>query len=585
MEPAYTNGLYSRTDRWQINTRAVPGEAFEIAEEVDLNASAGVRFSAEAKFIRFVKDPCRAITLLPYTPKRMPLRARVAIGDKFKVGDYFVFRGSSAFVASAEILSLLSSNFWGAGFSGHFLMEGYYQLHIVRLDEEHIRMKVVGRRGKGLGLALNAGWTGDFDVFSVSSLNNNLEKIVNTTPLRLKANWDNSNIFMLDYVLDLTDETVAKAFDKVLANAQGFKQLRLVNPFKNTDDISGMLLLDLAPLEDLFQEDRRNGQIGRLKRNLRTSSSQTSRGWGIDLGNRIFGWEWDKRSSNSFMKVRRDDNSIDRYILRSWETESEGRFFYRWSKSKKRAGLRALFQTDEKREKNRPVNLVSYLERKKNRLSHGAFKGIKTMLKKALPHAVFSKIPWERWTQNGKNFTNFGLRYDFIVSPEAITQAPQLNAKEIEKRFLAYTFEKGLTYDDFFNRRRNNRPGSHRNHNDWESPKEQFERHLRLFAKRVERILNRDLPDRQRLAELDRLRRNFLFQASGFGFLMSIMPDKMRERFHVDLYLSANEAKIDFNYGDSKLSALYKKLLTIKAALDDDGLDLLREAQSLSVTY
>lgn len=582
VEPAYANGLYSRTDRWKIDTKAVPSDVFEISEGFDVSGAAGLKFAAEARFIRFVKDPCQAMTLMPYTPRRMPLRARRAIGEKFNIGDYFFFRGSSAFVASAEVLSMLSSGFWGAGFSASYLLEGFYQLHIVRLNETQIRMKVLGHRGQRGSASVKVGWQGDFEVFSVSALDNGLEKIVNTTPIRLSANKSKANIFMLDYVLDLSDPDVAAAFDKVLANASGFKQLRLANPFKDQGDLTGMLLLDLSPLEKLFQEDRRAGNIGRLKRNLRTSSSQTSAGWGVDLGNRIFGWEWDKQSADSVMHVRNDDNSVRRYLLRAWETRSEGRFLYNWSKTKKRAGMRALFETDKNDKNARPINLVSFLTRKKNRLSHGKFLKIKKKLKKALPDAVFKMIPWRKWGQEPSDkYTNFGMRYDFVVAPEALTEAPQLSAEEIGRMFTDHTFKKGLGYEDFFWRHRSVRERIQR----WVSPQEQFEESLEIFSRWMAELLNKKTPFKRRMKVLGRLKSNELFQASGLGFLMTLLPDRMQELYHLNIYLSANESKVEFNYGDSRLSALYKKLLTIKAALDDDGLDLLREAQSLSIAY
>lgn len=587
VKPAYTNGLYSRSDSWQFSAQAVPGKLFEPDNGIDFNLGAGFRLSTEATFIRFVKDPCLAMTLKPYSPRRMPLRAKVAIGEKFNVGDYFLFRGSTGFIASAEILSMISSSFWGVGASGHYLLEGFYQLHIVRLDENRIRMKVLGHRGTRKGASLNIGWHSEFDVFQIGALNNGLEKIVNTTPVKLKADKTKSNIFMLDYILDLSDQELADAFDKVLADAKKFKQLRLTNPFRDAEDITGMLLLDLSPLEDLFQEDRRNNQVGRLKRNLRTSSSQKSDNWGIDIGNRIFGFEWDKENATSYMGVRKDDNTLDRYLLRTWATKSEGQFFYSWSKASERSGTQALFKVGEKVDEviqdSTPINIVSYLSKKRNRISYNKFQAIKMRLKKAMPLMVFNSIPWESWGQTGKDkFTNFGLRYDFVMSPEAIRETPELSANEIGQLFTQRMLKKGLTYRDYFTPRRTHHRDRHRS--DWNSAEQRFNRSLRRFSNKLQDVLDQSLLIETRLAVLHKLRENRLFKESGLGFIMSLLPDRISEYYHLDLNLSSNEAQIDFNYGDSEISSLYKKLITIKAALDDDALDILREAESLSRT-
>jgi hypothetical protein len=63
---------------------------------------------------------------------------------------------------------------------------------------------------------------------------------------------------------------------------------------------------------------------------------------------------------------------------------------------------------------------------------------------------------------------------------------------------------------------------------------------------------------------------------------MNLSGDRMKNLYQVDLEISSNEAIVDYTYGDAQMSALYKKILSIKAALDDDAYDLLREAESVS---
>src|SRR5690606_466067 len=138
VEPAYTDGLYSRSDSWQIGMKAIPSRDFG-----STRLSIGAQTRTEATFIRFFKDPCQAMTAKPYTPRNIPMNSKKALSSKFDVGDYFLFRGSMGFVASSEIFSIISSSFWGAGLSGSYLMEGFYQLHVVRLNENEIRLKVI----------------------------------------------------------------------------------------------------------------------------------------------------------------------------------------------------------------------------------------------------------------------------------------------------------------------------------------------------------------------------------------------------------------------------------------------------------
>lgn len=579
VEPAYNKGLYSRTDRWLVSTKAIPSKDINIAEGFDLSLSGGLNNQTEATFTRFFNDPCLAMLANPYSPRRIPLKAKTALGPKFNTGDYFLFRGSVGFVASAEILSMIGSSLWGVGLSGSYLMEGFYQLHIVRLDAKHIRLKIVGHRGKKISASLGLGYESEFDVFKINSLNNQLEKFVNTKPIQIKAENGKSKVFMVDYVLDLTDPEVVVAYENVLRKVKDFKQIKLAKPFKDNKDIEANLLLDLTPLEDLYRRDYQNEQIGRLKRNLRTSSEQNAFGFGLHAGNKILGFKLEKGVSTARMSIALPDDTAERYLLKSWDRNWEGRFLYSWSRSTKVEGLRALFLADESFEKLAPVNIVKHMNQKKNRFTYRNFQKLKITMKKALPVEIYTGIPWNTWTQMPKQkFSNFGLRYELLMSPESILEAPQLSADEIKVLFRDHIKSKGLTVSDYF-------PENASTHDDEQSsPEEAFELSLSSLSRNLSKALNQSIPEVERLELITKLRSNELFSETGISFLMSLKPDKMKKWYHLDLDISSNESLIDYTYGESSLSILYKKILTIKAALDDDALDLLREAESLSVS-
>lgn len=574
VEPAYTKGLYARVDRWAINTKAIPDKAWEISDDIDASISGGLRNQTMATFIRFMDDPCMAMLANPYSPRRIPLKTKVALGPKFRIGDYFLFRGSVGFVASAEILSLIGSSPWGFGLSGSFLVEGFSQLHIVRLDETHIRLKVIGHREKSFGATLGLGYEDAFEVFEVRVIDKQIEKFINTKPVKLTASKSKSNVFMVDYVLDLADPKVSEAFEKVLKKLKMFKNIELARPFRNQKDLEGNLLVDLTPLEDIFRADYNNGTVKRIKRNLRTTSEQDAYAIGLDVGNKILGFKVNGGGADAKMSIRNPGETIDRYMLKTWEKNWESRFLYSFSKNKKSDRLSALFSSDENFEKLVPVNVVREMNQKKNRYSYRNFQDLRLKLKKALPAEIYADIPWDQWKQQPKEkYYNFGLRYELLMSPDSIKNAPQLSPNEIKVMFREYIKRNGLTEEDYFV----DHPDQHG------SAKDSFESSLRGFAKNLALALDHRVSMRDRLNKITKLKFNTLFDESGLGFIMTLQPDKTRQLFHLDLDISSNEALIDYSYGETEISELYKKILTIKAALDDEALDLLREAESLSV--
>jgi hypothetical protein len=573
--PAYTKGLYTRTDRWFMNLNATPGAQIDLSGNYDIGLNGGVSNQTEATFVRFMKDPCTAMLSKPYSPRRMPLKSKTALGPLFNPGDYFFFRGSAGFVTSAEILSMLGSSFWGVGLSGNYLMEGFYQLHIVRLDEERIRLKIIGHRGKGAGVSVGIGFEEEFDVFGVSALDNQLEKFINTKPVKIRGDYKRSKIFMVDYVLNLTDPSVAEAFDNVLMKVKSLRNIEMSSLFKNRDDIEGAILLDLTPLEDLYRTDYNAGNVGRIKRNLRTTSDQDTYGFGIQAGNKILGFKLDTSISTSRLGIRNDDNFLDRFLLRTWEKSSEGRFLYKWYRSRKEDGLRAIFRTNEEFNQLVPINVVRYKTEKKNRFSYSDFVELKKNLKKSLPIEIFNDIPWSQWNQKpGEKFYNYGLRSEILMSPESIMEAPELSEEEVKVFFREFMLRQNLEETDYFMEtqtyERNTAPKT-------------FDVVLSSMARKLSQALSRKISMNDRLEIIAKLRMNTLFAESGLGFLMSLQPARIKSLYHLDLNISSNESIIDYSFGHSEMSELYKKILTIKAALDDDALDLLREAESLSM--
>jgi hypothetical protein len=563
--PAYTKGLYSRSDSWFIKTSLVPSKTVEIEEGMSPKFSGGVNNKIEATFIRFMKDPCRAMLALPYAPTMMPITAKNAIDHRFKEGDYFLLRGSVGYVVSAEILKLLGTSGWGASFSGGFLMDGYYQLHIVRLGKNQIRLKVVAQRGKSLRASLGLGYDTEFEVFGISKLDDQLEKFVMTNPIKIGAAAGDSGVFMVDYILDLSDKEVAWAFEQVLRKVKEFKSIQYANPFKKKNDLEDSMLLDLTPLEDLFRRDYQGDAVGRIKRNLRTASDQRTYGINLKLGNRLIGASIGGNRSKAQIRIRQPDESLEHYVLRSWDTETEGRLLYNWQKTEKKDGFRTLSESDKNFESLNPINFIKTIGQKKNRFSYNNFKKLKYDLKKFLPTELFSEIPWSTWDQSENDkMSNFGLRFLLVMNPQVLNELPSLSKGEVRELFRDHVFSKGFGPRDFYS---DSNDGKMRT-----TAEQQFDLALLQLSKYLSMALNGKETLENRIQLIARLRHNTLFNQVGTSFLMILRPDLMAKFFHVDLDISSSEEEIDYSFGDASLATLYKKILIVKAALDDDGL-------------
>lgn len=571
VESAYTKGLYSRSDSWQISGDYKPER--DISKGFDLKISGGVAALTMAKFTRFFKDPCAAMKSTPYSPKRIPLKTTIALSPKFQTGDYFLFRSSIGFIASAELLQMMG-NVWGVTLGTSYLVQGFYQLHIVRLDETHIRLKVIAHRGDTFSGSVGVGYQSEFDIFAVNALNNGVERFVNTQPVRVQGDDKRSKVFMVDYVLDLTDPEVAQAFDGMLLKAKDIKEIGLIKAFKQLKNLESNILLNLSELEKLYQSDFRLSRIKRIHRNIKTTSNQNMIPLGVQFGNKLLGFKIDNRTSTSLMANRKENDSVQNYLLKSWENISEGRFLISIIRSVHEEFFRALFSTDEQYASLSPVAIVKHINLKKSAISYKDFLQIKARMNKLLPDDIYNQVPWSNWTQTKKTkFENFGMRFELAISPELIANLPQLKASEIEVLFKDYITKKNLVPSDFIQTQET----------DFNTSETWFPYALRAMAKTLEKALDQSKSSRERVSYISELRSNQIFEDTGLGFLISLRSNKIKENMHLDLDITSNEAMIEFEFGDSKLTEVYKKILSIKAALDDDALDPLREAESLSM--
>ncbi len=574
-EPAFRDGLYSRTDIWKVSTEGIP--------EVELNAGilikGGFQHDIEATFIRHFKDSCVAKTSIPMWPNRAPLSAVRALHPDFTPGQYFVFKAGLGFVVGAETVKMLGIPGVGVSLKGEYLLEGYYQIHVMRMNERFIRLKVLARRGREKDVSLNVGVQGEFKVWGVKVDRKNFKRVLNPDPIKLYFNKTHASVFMVDYILDLADPKVAAAYDQMVTKARGYAHVQLALPFKNMKALENSLLMNIAPLENLYTSDYQTGNVGRIQRNIRTSATIESHLFGVELGNRIAGIGYENGSSVSRINLREESDNINRYLLTTHETEVDAVWFLSWGRVVDQRRMQTLFESSETHQATKPLEMVLTIEKKDKRLSLKELSRIRKILLKTISDQVYVQIPWQDWRHDTGKALNFGMRLNVTLYPEAILNAPVLSAKELMVSYPRYLSDKGLKPTDFFssNEMYNPRGQSHSQSSDYK-----FKKAIKEIAEKLSVSFNNTRTTTERIDSFLALQNNRVFAQTGFGFLMSIDPMKTREWFNVNLDMTADGKKLNYNYGAIERTFLFKKILTIKAALENEDLDLRREAESIS---
>ncbi|MFN7454798.1 MAG: hypothetical protein ACK5RO_09095 [Pseudobdellovibrionaceae bacterium] len=582
VDPSYTNGLYTRFDRYYTNVNASTSEGIKEAAQGDFSLGLSARHMFEVEFARQFSDACGAISAIPYAWDQLPLNSERALKN-LKEGDVVTMKANLNIVVSGNFLKALN---WGAlnpmdlDIGAHYLVSGKFQIQVLRLTEGKVRLKVIGLRNEDKGVHAGLKFGGVLDIFKVSYVDKRITKLLSVNPLKLSFNDGTNDLFMVDYVLDLKDQEVARAYDSTLKNAGQAESLKIMNPVNSIEKLREQLLMDIVNIENIFVADNQANRIGRVQRTFKGSSLSGYRKNTVDLGIRLLRMKSERNYSvNKVTSVDRDENR-SHYLLNSYLPKSENGFFFSWLEVQREAQMNAVFTTNESFEKPVPENLVMSVERKDKRFRPAELKEIKIQLSRTIPQDVYRQIDFNQWQFQGRLANNVAVRYQVVLSPEAILAAPALSADEIKARYENYL--ESIEVSDLI--RRDTR--AREDYDDTATTRAGmvFSRELKQISRKLEVAFNPQEKGVDRINALMDLRTNRVFRLTGTGFLTSLLSVDQREKlmsFKLEME-STDGNRLRFQYGQAALTPIYARLMYIQSILNNDGLDLRLEAETLS---
>ena len=207
VEPSYMDGWYSRMDKWTMNATLRPGD---FIDNEDLPISLNIDHGVDVVFVRQFKERKEAMTALPYTFARLPLKAKWA-RDNLQPGDFVSIPTRLNVVIGAGMS--FNDGVFGAGVHTHYLLSGEFQVHIFRMKDDKVRVKLIALRKRGKGAGAHAGV--EFKIFGIGFLDKQIKKFVGLDLASVGINKENGNLFLLDYTFDLKDEPSSKAYNQI----------------------------------------------------------------------------------------------------------------------------------------------------------------------------------------------------------------------------------------------------------------------------------------------------------------------------------------------------------------------------------
>jgi hypothetical protein len=250
LEPSYNDGYFTRIDAFTVGGNIKVGDVIKDAFNASLPLYLNISANQEIIFARQFKEQLKAATALPVNPiKKLPINAENAAN--LDMGDFVSIPAKMSIVVGA------SAGF-GGGISGsintYYMLSGDFRINDLKIDQDKVRVKLIGMRRSGYGAGASAGFK--FDLFGIKILDKGIGKIIDTNIIKINhQNIDGEN-FSVDYVFDLRHQDARDAYDKFMNANLKFRQAPTLNPFTQEEDLAVEFFNNLAVAENVYQEDR-----------------------------------------------------------------------------------------------------------------------------------------------------------------------------------------------------------------------------------------------------------------------------------------------------------------------------------------
>lgn len=573
LEPSFKGDYHLRMDRWEIEAALRPGDLLDDYGKVRIGLN--IERGAEVLFIRPFKSKGDSAKALPYTPARIPFTAEKALKE-LEVGEIVALQSELNFVVGARTIADQMSV--PVSVATHYIISGEFQVHVVKKSKNEVRLKLIGLRQNRFRFGGSIGWgENDFKVTGVKIVDRRLEKWFDATEVfKLSTQKSKANIVMVDYVLNLTEPEVAKAYESVMNSVFTLKATGLSNPLGQEKGEN--LISDITPLERIFERQRSIDEDNRIVNRIFKGRNdiQLQEDTSLQFGVLVFKIGAKRQYIENILTAIEEDESRSYYRLHTFQQiDKSSAFFGYWRKENlMRASI--LFDANEDLEINGLRNIVFEWDHRDKKLSNRDQRALKDSIRQNIPEPVYNLINWDNWKEK-KSRVNGRVLMTSMIHPDALKQIGSRGYSEIRKAFEAYLLSipapKAVPND--MHQDPDMMPSN-------PTVVDIYENDIHEISIRMEEIFNESLilSYADRAAAFGALRNNELFLEVGAGFILHLLPlESLGQYLYFKLSVVADkEAPINFEWGQPQDRRIYDAAAYIRAVLSQRSVDLAIEA-------
>ncbi|WP_415063279.1 hypothetical protein [Bdellovibrio sp.] len=565
-EPSYVDGYYTRLDRYTLGVNINPGD---LIEDLDTPIGFSINKGVEIVFARQFKSQTESLTAIPYSVQNLPLTAHRAL-TRLNVGDFVAMQGRLNLAVSLGASSPLSPLASVSG-STHAYISGEFMIHLFRMPDNRMRVKLIGIRGRGQGAGAQVSFGQDFKVIGFSFVDNKIKNFVNLTPLALSLNESNSDLFMLDYVFDLNNAQAIAAYDQLLVKKTRFKDLNMISPFESRDEMRDKLLTDISEVEKISYEDRGlTPQERRIDRVFKGSNSSHGKSGSFKIGLNLLRLETGSAyAQNKIAHVDREEND-KKYLLDTFSTSKNVKLIFGLFGDTTTISTNMLFSADDQWRPERFIALSLARDIKMKDVSARDYRKVQEHVRKIIPAKEYAKIDWKKWDFSKGSRVNGAFRNQLFFHPKAINLMPFLSKQKAYDLYSAFILKMGRPQTP---PQQSGYDPEGQNYRHWI---DQYESDLNYIATNLSVAFNPNYTASQRYEAFKLLKDFTLWQETAAGFLIYLLPpEQLGELMSYEMTFSAKGVDtISLKFGNFAQEELYNSLMYIQNVINNRSFDL-----------
>lgn len=571
VEPSYQNQYYTRIDKWDVKTNLNVGDLVPNVIEAPLSFSIARQNSFF--FVRQFKSKMLALGSAPYTPKRLPLTASKALAE-LEAGDFVSLPANLTIAVGAGVgTATVAPVVLAANANVYYVISGEFTIQVFKIDESHVRLKMISKRGYDRGAGVSAG--ASFKFFGIRILDRQVDRLFDRDLIQLGYSVNPGAQFILDYVFNLKDADSAAAYNQILGSTLKFRDVVVLNELDNARELKDKLISNFEKAEKIFEADKdkepAKRRVSRIFKGFNNYKGHTNH---LKLALLLTSFTNDRTyTENKITYIDKNENNLEFFYptySRYLETKLGKWFFELKDQSfQNNFGLIPRFNKEDTASRDPDFGLT--FERKDKIFSPAEQRSVQKFMIGEIPAIVGSAVNLDQW-KSGTEKRDTRLFFQLILKSQGFDFLRKYSRKELKERLVAYVIEKKKLHvlDN--------------SETAWDKLKDFL--FLSKYIKNEQvRELGDDLFDilqtsaghsETMLKRLVKLNEHGIFDKIGVGFLISLLPqEQLEDLIYIKLEMIARDLKpIHYEFGRLNYKALYNELNEVQSRLSNRSYDL-----------